>query len=164
MSDEKQQQPEIKPWAEEQPATAEETQQPAIPEKKSRKRIIGISIVVIVLVLAGSAYGLYSVIQSDAETTDSVTPGGVVVLPQNPSLKMVVEEGTLYVENDGNVTISDVEVRDAAGTAVCAMGVISPGDRQPCEEAGDAQDLTVIGSGPQGQNVEAGLGVESPDS
>ena len=181
MSDEKpQQQPAINPWAEEQPATAEEQpataeeqqqpataeekQQPAIPEKKSRKRTIGISIVVIVLVLAGSAYGLYSVIRSDVETTDSVTPGGVVVLPQNPSLTMVVEEGTLYVENDGNVTISDVEVRDAAGTAVCAMGVISPGDRQPCEEAGDAQDLTVIGSGPQGQNVEAGLSVESPDS
>jgi len=69
----------------------------------------------------------------------------------------VEEEGTLYVENDGNVTMSDIEVRDATGTAVCTLGTISPGDREPCEEAGDAQGLIVVGSGPQGQPVEAGL-------
>ena len=77
--------------------------------------------------------------------------------PQFPSLKMLIEDGTLYVENDGNVTMSDIEVRDAAGSALCEMAVISPGDREPCENAGDAADLTVVGSGPQGQPFEGVL-------
>jgi hypothetical protein len=53
--------------------------------------------------------------------------------------------------------MSDIEVRDAAGSALCGMTVISPGDREPCENAGDAADLTVVGSGPQGQPFEGVL-------
>jgi hypothetical protein len=137
------------------------------PKKKRRGVWIAVAVVVVLIVAGGVGYALYEANQSDDETAaERAEPasGGVVEIPQVPSLKMVEEEGTLYVENDGNVTMSDIEVRDAAGTTVCAMEVISPGDREPCEEAGDAQDLTVFGSGPQGQPVEAGLSEESPDS
>jgi hypothetical protein len=139
---------------------------PAQKPKKKRRGVWIAVAVVVVLIVAGGVYALYEANQSDDEIAEPTptTPAGGVEIPQVPSLKMVEEEGTLYVENDGNVTMSDIEVRDAAGTTVCAMEVISPGDREPCEEAGDAQDLTVFGSGPQGQPVEAGLSEESPDS
>ena len=120
----------------------------------NRRRVWIAVIVVGALTVAGAA-GWWFLIRDDGSSSE--TAGSGVVIPQSPSLKMELEEGTLLVENDGNVTMSDVEVRDAAGTVVCAMGVISPGDRQPCQEAGGAPDLIVVGSGPQGQPVEAGL-------
>jgi hypothetical protein len=104
-----------------------------------------ITFVVGVLIAAGAGYALYEASRSDTETAATPNDIGVILL-QNPFLRMVVEEGTLYVE-----------VRDASGTVVCAMGVMSPDDRQPCEETGDDQDLTVFGNGPHRQSVQAGL-------
>lgn len=78
----------------------------------------------------------------------------VIEIPQNPSLKLVSEGGTWNVENDGNVTLSEVEVRDTTGAIICEIGEMAPGDLEPCEDAGDRQDLVVVGNGPQGQKVE----------
>jgi hypothetical protein len=69
-------------------------------------------------------------------------------------LKLLFEGGIWHVENDGNVTMSEVQVRDPAGAVICDLGTLSPGDRQPCEDAGDRQDLVAAGQGPQGQKVE----------
>lgn len=158
VADEKAPQPEVADDRAPEPEVAEE-ERPKVAKRKLRKRTIGIAAAVLVgvVIVAGAAYGLYEVLRSDSETAGTVTPDTGVVLPQNPSLLMVVEDGTLYVENDGNVTMSDIEVRDEAGTVICDMGVISPGDRQACDEAGGAEDLTAFGSGPQGQAVEVGL-------
>ena len=78
----------------------------------------------------------------------------VIEIPQNPSLRLVSQEGTWNVENDGNVTMSEVEVRDTTGAVICEIGTMSPGDLEPCEDAGDRQDLVVAGEGPKGQKVE----------
>ena len=94
----------------------------------------------------------------DTDDQEEVAGGGGVPIPQVPSLRMFIEGGTVFVENDGNVTMSDVEVRDVADAVVCSMGVISPGDRQACEEAAGAEGLTAHGRGPQGQEVEDTLG------
>ena len=132
---------------------------PPVPKARLTRRRINIAAIIAVacLVVAGIAYGAYRISQNDDETADGVASSNVVEIPQVPSLKMLMEDGTLYVENDGNVTMSDIEVRDADGSALCEMAVISPGDREPCENAGDAADLTVVGSGPQGQPFEGVL-------
>lgn len=124
------------------------------PSGRRRLRLTAV-VVLVAALLAVAAYGLYEIFSSDNETTETtVASGDIVVLPQFPSLLAVVEDGSLYVENDGNVTMSGVEVRDASGVTVCSLGTISPGDRQPCEEAGDGSEMTVTGTGPQGQVVE----------
>ena len=122
------------------------------------------------LVVASAAvYGIYRITSSEdsnassnptsapnivASDTDEV----VTEIRQNPSLRLFNEEGTTYVENDGNVTMSGIQVLDAAGATVCDLGTVSPGDRQPCPGAGSALGpITATGSGPQGQPVETGL-------
>ena len=75
-------------------------------------------------------------------------------MPQNPSLRLFDEGGTWYVENDGNVTMSEIEVSDAAGTVVCSISTLSPDERAACDGAGSGEGLTASGSGPQGQPVE----------
>ena len=132
---------------------------PPVPKARLTRRRINIVAIIAVacLVVAGIGYGAYRISQNDDGTVDGVGTGDGVALTQVPSLKMLMEDGTLYVENDGNVTMSDIEVRDAAGSALCEMAVISPGDREPCENAGDTADLTVVGSGPQGQPFEGVL-------
>lgn len=135
----------------------DEASDAAAPPRPRRRRVLTVVVVLVVaLVVAGVTYAIYEASQSDDEAAAPTATG--VQLPQNPSLKMIVEDGGVFVENDGNVTMSDVEVRDADGNPLCSLGVLSPGDRQPCEEAGDAADLVVVGSGPQGQRVERGLG------
>jgi hypothetical protein len=90
--------------------------------------------------------------------TVSASDEDITELPQNPSLRLFDEEGTIYVENDGNVTMSSIQVLDAAGATVCELGTISPGDRQPCPAAANALGpIVATGSGPQGQAVETGL-------
>jgi len=116
--------------------------------------VVGVLIGLVIL----AAVWFFLLDESDNDQTATTGPTDTgVELPQNPSLMMLLEEGTLYVENDGNVTMSDVEVRDAAGTVICALGVISPADRQACEEAAGAQDLIAYGTGPQGQPTESRL-------
>jgi hypothetical protein len=110
------------------------------------------AVVVVILAGAGGAYYLLNSDDSDVPAVED--DEGVVELPQNPSLRLFDEGGTWYVENDGNVTMSEIEVRDASGNVVCSLGTVSPGDRAACEEATDGEGLTATGSGPQGQPVE----------
>jgi hypothetical protein len=72
-------------------------------------------------------------------------------------LRMFLEGDAVYVENDGNVTMSDVEVRDGSGDVLCDVGTLSPDDREPCDEADGVDDATAFGVGPQGQQVEVAL-------
>lgn len=133
------------------------------PTRAGRRRLlVGFAVVVIALIVAGVAYAVYDANQSDDEIAAPVTGGAVtdsdqvvIEIPQEPSLMMVEEDGTLFVENDGNVTMSGVEVRDADGAAVCSLGDLAPGDRQPCEEAADAQGLVAVGTDPGGQEVQS---------
>jgi hypothetical protein len=116
---------------------------------------VGLAIVVGLIVLAGAGYFVYDATQSDDVTPPTVPVGdGGVVLPQDPSLTLLLEDGVWFVENDGNVTMSDIEVRDGANEVICEIGTMSPDDRQACEDAGENQDLVVVGQGPQGQPVE----------
>ena len=108
---------------------------------------------VTVLVVVGAACG-----GDDDASPDTTASSGAVALPQNPSLRLFVDDGTTYVENDGNVTMSDVEVREDGGDVVCTLGTLSPDDRAPCDEAGGRDDLVAHGLGPQGQEVEVGSG------
>jgi hypothetical protein len=112
-----------------------------------------IAAVVVVIAAAGVGYYLYDSQQSDDVEADQGS-SGAVSLPQNPSLRLVADGGTWYVENDGNVTMHDVEVRDTAGAVICALGTMSPDDREPCEDADDRTDLVVAGMGPLDQEVE----------
>ncbi len=113
-------------------------------------------VAVVAVVLAGAGYLIYDATQNDDETESTVpADGGVIELPQNPSLALTLEEGVWYVTNDGNVTMSDVAVQVDGGEVVCEIGTMSPDDRQPCEGAGVDQSLVVSGQGPQGQPVEA---------
>ena len=98
-----------------------------------------------------------SVTACDSDSDDSATAtadDGGVVLPQDPSLAITLEDGTWVVENDGNVTMSDVEVRDDAGAVVCEIGTLAPEDSAPCDEGADLEGLVAFGVGPQGQEVE----------
>jgi len=115
---------------------------------------------VVAVLLAGTGYFIYDATQDDDETESTVPTGdgGTVALPQNPSLALTLEDGVWYVTNDGNVTMSDVAVRDDAGDVVCEIGTVSPEDRQPCEGAGEDQSLVASGTGPQGQPVEVPSG------
>ena len=112
------------------------------------------------IIASGVVFAVYQLTKSDTDgaTDQTAPPEGGVELPQNPSLRIFEEEATIYVENDGNVTMSSIEVRDGAGTVVCDLGTISPGDRQPCDAATSAlSPITAAGSGPQGQPVEVTL-------
>ena len=120
-----------------------------------------IAFIFIGLIVASAAvFAVYQLTKSDTnDQSAETTPGDSgVELPQNPSLRLLEEEGTIYVENDGNVTMSSIKVSDAAGAEVCDLGTISPGDRSPCPGGTDAlRPLTATGSGPQGQPVETSL-------
>jgi hypothetical protein len=120
---------------------------------RASELVIGLAIGVGLIVLAGVGYLVYDATQSDDTPTIPVDDGGVV-LPQDPSLRLLLEDGVWFVENDGNVTMSEIEVRDDAGEVICEIATMSPDDRQSCEDAGENQDLVVVGQGPQGQPVE----------
>ena len=113
------------------------------------------------LIASGIVIAVYQLTKSDdGGDTDqaAVAIDDGVDLPQNPSLRLFEDADTIYVENDGNVTMSGIQVLDGASVAVCDLGTISPGDRQPCDAASDAlSPVTATGSGPQGQAVETGL-------
>jgi hypothetical protein len=76
----------------------------------------------------------------------------ITEIPQEPSLAIVTDDG-FAVENDGNVTMSDVAVVAADGSTICDLGTLAPGDVAECAEA-DGDAVTVTGAGPQGQAVE----------
>ena len=99
-----------------------------------------------------------AVTETTQPSTVSASDEDVTELPQNPSLRIFDDAGTVYVENDGNVTMSSIQVLDAAGASLCDLGTISPGDRAPCAEAADAlKPIKATGSGPQGQPAESVL-------
>jgi len=111
--------------------------------------------------LVGVGYLAYDAQRDDDDGAPAVTPtvqDTGVSLPQNPSLRLFLEQAVWYVENDGNVTMSQVEVRDDGGAVVCEIGTMPPADRQPCDGAGDGQGLVAVGQGPQGQPVEVPSG------
>ena len=105
--------------------------------------------------IAVSAYG-----GDDDSATETTLGGGGVELPQDPSLRIFLEADALYVENDGNVTMADVAVRDGAGGVVCDIGTQAPDDREPCDAANGVDGVTAFGVGPQAQEVEVGLAEE----
>ena len=124
--------------------------------KRKRGRVLRVAgIVAGAVILAGAGYLVYNAGQDDTPSAVQ-SEDGAVSLPQNPSLKMLFEEDTWYVENDGNVTMHDIEVRDTGGSVICDLGILSPSERAPCVEAGDRQDLVTVGLGPQDQRVEVG--------
>ncbi len=126
-------------------------------EAGSRRRgLIWVVVAVVgLIVLAGVGYFVYDATQSDDDTESTIPDDGGVDLPQDPSLILLLEDGVWFVENDGNVTMSEIEVRDDAGEVICEIGTMSPDDREACEDASENQDLVVVGQGPQGQPVEA---------
>jgi hypothetical protein len=64
------------------------------------------------------------------------------------------ENDVWYVENDGNVTMSDVVVSNDDGQSLCELDTMSPQERFACEPAAADDELVVTGQGPQGQPVE----------
>lgn len=127
---------------------------------RTRTRVIVLGVLALLVAAAATWYfvsngGFFG---GDGADDQVQATGGGVSIPQVPSLRMFIESGTVFVENDGNVTMSDVEVRDVGGAVLCSMGVISPGDRQACDEASGSDGLTAYGRGPQGQEVEDTLG------
>ena len=128
-------------------------------EDRARRRSAGrLKRVIPAVVLAGLALIAVSACGGDDDsTTETTLGGGGVELPQDPSLRMFLEADAVYVENDGNVTMSDVEVRDGSGDVLCDVGTLSPDDREPCDEADGVDDVTAFGVGPQGQKVQVGL-------
>ena len=106
---------------------------------------------------AGFALIAVSACGGDDDSTTETTLGGVE-LPQDASLRMFLEDDAVYVENDGNVTMSDVEVRDGSGDVLCDIETLAPDDREPCDEATGVDDVTAFGVGPQGQQVQVELG------
>ena len=121
---------------------------------KQRNLVFGLAAVVLVVAVVAVIFWFSRSDDSDPPPT-TVASGGVV-LPQNPSLLLVQVDDTWYVENNGNVTMSSVEVRGDSDVVICELGTISPEDRAPCEAAGTADGLTAFGLGPQGQEVQVG--------
>ena len=119
-----------------------------------RRPWVIIAIIVVAAAIGAALFFAFNSGSSD-DTTDTGNGGGVVELPQNPSLRLFEEDGTWYVENDGNVTMSEIEVADGSGAVVCELGRLSPDDRAACDEA-SGDGLVATGSGPQGQPVEVG--------
>jgi hypothetical protein len=113
-------------------------------------------LVVGVLVLIVAGFLVYAVTRSDdgSPTATTSLPDDVVLLPQNPSLALVQENGVWYVENDGNVTMSGVMVQGDEGDVVCELATMSPQERLACEQAAGLDELVVTGKGPQGQEIE----------
>lgn len=107
--------------------------------------------------LALSAYILF--IRDSGEvgtaTTAATTGNTAVLLPQNPSLRLTPAAGNWVVENDGNVTMSAVQVTATDGSVLCDLGTMSPADRLPCDKGGNTQ-VRAVGNGPQGQPVNVG--------
>ena len=125
-----------------------------------RRILLGIGVLVLV---AGAivAYLLTNDSGDAATTTTSTTAPDVVSdsdevvteIPQDASLILLEVDGTWSVENDGNVTMSGVQVRDGSDSVICELGTLSPGDRAACEAAAAADGLSAFGLGPQGQEV-----------
>ena len=113
-----------------------------------RRRVVAAAISVVTFVAALTAC------DSDSDDSATTTGDGGVVLPQDPSLAITLEDGTWVVENDGNVTMSDVEVRDESGGVVCEIGTLAPEESAPCDEGAGLDGLIAFGLGPQGQEVE----------
>ena len=122
----------------------------------SAKLYVVIGIVAIVLLGAAAWVFFWTSRSDDASPTSTTVSSGGVVLPQNPSLNLLQVDGTWYVENDGNVTMSGVAVRDGSDSVICELGTLSPDARAACEAAGAADDLSAFGLGPQGQEVVVG--------
>jgi hypothetical protein len=120
--------------------------------------MLAISAAAVVLVVVAFVVAYFWFLDSDDASPATTVPSGAVVLPQNPSLRLLEENDTWFVENDGNVTMSEIVVRDGPDSVICDLGTLSPDDRASCDAAGEADDLSVFGLGPQGQVVDVGAG------
>jgi hypothetical protein len=111
-------------------------------------------LILALVVVAAAAYGVYYLLNRSDEAAEPVDQDTGVVLPQNPSLSLEFVDGVASVLNDGNVTMSSIEVRDAEGSAVCTLGTLAPDESAACDEAPEGGAYTAYGEGPQGQQVE----------
>lgn len=133
----------------------------------SRRNVLVVIGVAVVVVGALVAFVVLSNDDSDdaapaptttADVNVSDSDAVVIDLPQSASLRLFVEDDTWYVENDGNVTMSDVEVRDGSDAVLCELGTLAPDDRAECADAEGGDGLRAVGSSPQGEQVEAEAG------
>ena len=111
-------------------------------------------LILVLVVLAGAGYGAYYFLNDSDDAVEPVDQDSGVVLPQNPSLSLEFVDGVASVLNDGNVTMSSIEVRDAEGAAICTLGTLAPDESAACAEAPEGGVYTAYGEGPQGQQVE----------
>jgi len=130
-----------------------------ITRQRRRRRRPWVWVVVAALVLGAAGYGVYYYLDTRSDSPEAnvdTDPG--VVLPQNPSLSVGFVDGVASVTNDGNVTMSSIEVQAEDGSVLCALGVLSPGESAACPDAPEGGAYRVVGSGPQGQPVEVATG------
>lgn len=111
-------------------------------------------LVLALVVLAAAGYGVYYFLNQSDDVVEPVDQDTGVVLPQNPSLTVEFVDGVVSVLNDGNVTMSAIEVRDGEGAAICTLGTLAPDESATCAEAAEGGAYTAFGEGPQGQEVQ----------
>ncbi len=90
-----------------------------------------------------------SAVQEVSDSDEVVTD-----LTQAASLTLVEDEGSWFVENSGNVTMSDV-VMLSDDTTVCEIGTLGPSERATCAQADGLDSITATGLDPQGRAVES---------
>jgi hypothetical protein len=119
-----------------------------------RRTLLLVGLFALLVAAAAVTFLLWGGSDVAAPSPTTAEQTGAVVLPQNPSLALIDDGGTWYVENDGNVTMSQVVVRDGSDVVVCELGTISPSERAACAAAAGKSGLTASGVGPQGQPVD----------
>ena len=124
-------------------------------------RLAGVVAIAMAVALAGGCSD-DSNSNPDATTPVSVSDAGevsdsdevVTDLPQAAALTLVEDEGSWFVENSGNVTMSEVVMMNGDAT-VCEIGTLAPSERATCAEADGLASVIATGLDPQGETVES---------